>query len=140
MPMSSTIRPLVVLLLGAVSAATLAAQDLAQASPNRTPRFLLETARDKTLLDVARTPVLRHRLSLDLADASIGAALAAISAQTGLRFVYSKDALPAGTRVHLRVDDISVAAALTEILLDSGLDVLLERSGQVALVKRPPAT
>ena len=69
--MSSTIRPLAVLLLGAVSAATLAAQDLAQASPNRTPRFLLETARDKTLLDVARTPVLRHRLSLDLADASI---------------------------------------------------------------------
>src|SRR5262249_12206918 len=82
-----------------IAAAPAHSRLVAQVEDDRGPRFLLASARQPVPLDVARTPILRHRLSLNLESATIADALSAISAQTGLRFVYSREALPARARV-----------------------------------------
>ncbi|HWZ59071.1 MAG TPA: SusC/RagA family TonB-linked outer membrane protein [Gemmatimonadaceae bacterium] len=79
---------------------------------------------------------LRRRLSLALDHVSLADALAAVSQQTGIRFVYMKDEVHVDRLVSLRAQDIALAAALTEILFDAGVDVELLPDNQVALVKR----
>jgi outer membrane receptor protein involved in Fe transport len=113
------------------------AQDLALAG--RGPRFLFADNPEATprAIDVRAVRVLRDRIALDLDGATLADALGAITRQTGLKFVYSADVVPADSRVHLRAQEITVAAALTEILLDTGVDVLLSPGAQAALVKRP---
>ncbi len=86
--------------------------------------------------DASGTVALRRRLSLVLHAVPLTDALAAITQQTGLRFVYSPEATALDRRVSLVAQDITVAAALTEVLLDAGVDVELLASGQAALVKR----
>ena len=53
--------------------------------------------------------------------------------------MFSDDVVSPETRVDLHVRGLSVAAALTEILLDKGLDVVMRPDGSAALVPRPPA-
>src|SRR6266487_7107701 len=91
------------------------AQDLALAG--RAPRFLFAERPEATprRIDVRGVRVLRDRISLDLDGATLADALGAITRQTGLKFVYSADVVPADARVHLRAQEITVAAALTEI-------------------------
>lgn len=116
-----------------------AAQQSADSSVTRGPRFLLASAlRPLPLvpLDISRTPVLRQRLSLDLNDVPLKAALHEIAAQSGLELVYSDDVLPLDTRVRLRADGITVAAALTDVLIDARVDVVFSSNGRAALVPR----
>lgn len=111
------------------------------AQDTRGPRFLY-AANDRARpleLDASRTPMLRQRVSLHLAGTPIGEAIDAITAQTGIRFVYSREELPAGARVHVSADELTVAAALTEVLLDANVDVLFSPTGQAMLVKRSRA-
>jgi outer membrane receptor protein involved in Fe transport len=119
---------------------TLAPRAAPQASPDgpsgRGPRFLLATARSPRPLDPDRIPVLRRRVSLDLQDVPLKAALTAITEQAGLELVYSDDVLPLDTKVRLRADDITVAAALTDVLDDAGVDVVFNANGRAALVPR----
>ncbi|GEM_PF-642469 len=91
--------------------------------------------------------VLRARIGVALEDATLPAALSAIGAQAGLRLVYDPSILPRDARVSLRAEDITVAAALTHVLLDANVDVelgpgsiatLTARRGSAAA--RPPAT
>jgi outer membrane receptor protein involved in Fe transport len=81
-------------------------------------------------------PVLRKQIALETDGGTLREALNEITRQTGLAFVYSRDVVNADSRVHLRATQITVTAALTEILLDAGVDVLLSSSRQAALVKR----
>ncbi len=113
-----------------------AAQELALAVNG--PRFLYASAeRDRPVeVDVARSALLRRRVSLSFERPTVGHILAAISQQTGLEFVYSRETLPVERIVGLRADSITVAAALTEILVDTGLDVLLSPGRQVVLARR----
>ena len=106
---------------------------------DRGPRFLFAPKPDVAPrpVDVRSAPLLREQVALDLDGATVADALAAITRQTGVAFVYSRDVLSTDARVHLRAEQITVAAALTEILLDAGVDVLITSSSQVALVKRP---
>jgi hypothetical protein len=115
------------------------AQDPDAVAIGRGPQFLLASARPSErplAVDVASVPVLRRRLSLDLEDAGRGEALDAISKASGLRLVYANGVSLGEGRVRLKADQITVAAALTEVLLDAGVDVLLARSGDAVLVKR----
>ena len=112
------------------------AQEAADTAVTRGPRFLLAAALRPQPVDISRTPILRQRLNLDLKDVPLKAALAAISTQSGLQLVYSDDALPVGTRVRLRADGITVAAALTDVLIDAGVDVVFSQTGRAALVPR----
>lgn len=112
-------------------------QARATASYERGPRFLLATASKVVPVDVSRTPVLARRLSLDLEGTTLKDALAEITGQSGLRLAYSDDDVPLNKRVHLRAETITAAAALTDVLLDAGLDVVFRADGSAALVKRP---
>ena len=67
-------------------------------------------------LDTARTAILSQRISLDLHGATIPEALAAIGQASGLRFTYDRAVLPAGARVTLSSDAVTVAAAVTHVL------------------------
>ncbi len=112
------------------------AQESADTAVTRGPRFLLAAALGPQPVDISRTPILRERLTLDLKDVPLKAALEAISIQSGLQLVYSDDALPVGTRIRLRADGITVAAALTDVLIDAEVDVVFSQTGRAALVPR----
>lgn len=104
------------------------------------PRFLYAAFRGRPVpLDVARTPALARRIALDLDGVPLKTALAAIARESGLELSYSDDVLPSGGRVRLQAREITVAAALTDVLLGSGVDVVFRPTGRAALVKRAPA-
>src|SRR5260370_16293309 len=126
--------------LALLAFATIAsAQESAASAASRAPRFLLASAGRPLPVDVSRTPLLRQRLSLDLDDIPLKAALTAIAHQSGLDLVYSDDVLPFGAPVSLRAEGITVAAALTDVLADANVDVLFSRNGRAALVPRGKA-
>jgi outer membrane receptor protein involved in Fe transport len=106
---------------------------------DRGPHFLFAPATHAAPrpVDVARTAVLRQQIALDLDDVSLPQALNEITRQTGLAFVYTRDILPVDGRVHVKAEQITVAAALTEILLEAHVDVLLSSQRQAALVSQP---
>ncbi len=135
----------VVLAVGAIghlfATSPLRAQESA-INRQRAPRFLLaSTSRSEAPrpVDVSRTPMLRRRISVDFQDATIETALKAIAEQSGIEFAYSKSAVPLERRVRFEARDITVAAALTEVLLDEDVDVVFSSEGRAMLVKRPPA-
>jgi iron complex outermembrane receptor protein len=107
----------------------------------RGPRFLLATSPHSppVRLDASRTSVLRQHLSLDLDGVTLETALATIAREAGLKLVYSKAIVPLDRRVELTAERITVAAALTEVLLDANVDVLFTTTSQAVLVRRPPA-
>ena len=114
-----------------------AAQDLPLA--DRAPRFLAisSAAAAPIEVDVSRVSTLTRRVSLALDEPTVGAVLEAISRQTGIRFAYSADVVQLDRPVTLRAENITVAAALLEVLMDVGVDVLLQADSRLALVKRP---
>src|SRR5213596_2946211 len=118
---------------------TAAAQYGGDPSDSRAPRFLLAMAERATPVpvDLKRSAVLRRPLSIAFDGAPIKQALAEISRQAGLSLVYADDVLPVEMTVSLRADRITVAAALTDVLLDAGVDVVFTRDGRATLVKRP---
>ena len=105
---------------------------------NSVPRFLATTTTARVPVDVARTPVLNQRIALHLRDVTIADALMTIGDSTGLRFAYSRAEVPTDRLVRLDAEDITVAAALTEVLLGTSTDVVFTDEGQAMLVKRPP--
>ncbi len=132
-------RPLGSLMFAAVVLTALQRVALAQGEmqlADRGPRFLLAAAPEPKALDIRRTPALRQRVTLDLRGATLEQALREIGRQSGLRFVYSQDLIPASSPVELRAESITVAAALTELLVDAGVDVVLSPSGQAMLTRQ----
>lgn len=87
-------------------------------------------------IDVTQVALLRRRVSLNREGATVAQVLEEISRQTGLLFAYKADLLPLDRVVGLRADSITIAAALTEILVDAGVDVLLKSPRQAVLLRR----
>jgi iron complex outermembrane receptor protein len=119
-----------------LSPAAAAAQELALAA--RSPRFLLATqSSDRSPVEVnpSRVESLRHKVTLNLRDVRLGAALDAIARQAGIKFVYVHGALPVDSVVQFRAEGLSVAAALTELLLGTPVNVLVNGTNQVVLVR-----
>jgi outer membrane receptor protein involved in Fe transport len=104
----------------------------------RGPRFLLASAAAPVpvQVDVTRTPVLRQSISLDLNGVALGDALREISAKAGMQLAFSNTMLPPEKTVTFRADHITVAAALTEVLVDAQVDVLFSHDGRAVLVRR----
>ena len=82
-----------------------------------------------------RSASLAFRVSLDLRDVPLHAALKALTSQARLRITYSPAVLPPGKRVTISANDVAVVTALTELLFRSGLDVVVDRDGAMALVR-----
>jgi len=89
-------------------------------------------------VDLKRSAVLRQHISLAFEGVTLKEALAEISRQARLGLVYADDDIPVSMPVSLRADRITVAAALTDVLIDAGVDIVFTPEGRATLVKRPP--
>src|SRR5579862_127735 len=105
------------------------------------PRFLLLASSTRMVpVDVSRTPMLRRQVSLDLDGQSVRDALAAISHKTGIDIAYATDLIPFDAVVHLKADEITVAAALTDVLSDAPVDVVFTKDGRATIMSREKAS
>jgi len=86
--------------------------------------------------DASGAAVLRRPIALDLKDVPLGEALAVIARQAGLELTYSAAVVPLDRRVTLSATELTVGAVLSAVLYDTGVDVLLTRNHQAALVRR----
>jgi TonB-linked SusC/RagA family outer membrane protein len=124
----------VLLIVGAARAA--APQGRADSLALRRPQFFLDVANERAPADIARSPSLTRRVTLDLSGARLSDALAELSRRAGMAIVFSSDVIASDRRVDLRANSISVAAALTELLLGANVDVVMHADGSAALVAR----
>ena len=118
------------------TAATSGAQEN---SASRGPLFMLASAsptRAPVVVEAGSVAALRRRVSLSLDGVQLADALAEIARAAGLQIVFADGVVPATARVHLRAEEITVAAALTDVLLDARVDVVLLPGGSVVLIKR----
>jgi outer membrane receptor protein involved in Fe transport len=129
---------LVVTLLTLSAASTVVGQQSQLAS--RGPRFLLAAWVPGREVDASSAPVLRRRVSLDVTGVTVGEALKEVTRQAALEISYSPRVVPLDHVVSLHAHDITLAAALTEILLDVPVDVSVTADGVLALVRRSPPT
>lgn len=104
-------------------------------------RFLLAAWSAGPQVDASGAPVLQRRVSLDLSGGTVRRALNEIIRQADLEITYSPRVVPLDRPVSLHARDVTVAAALSEILAGVPLDVSLTAGGELALVPRarPPA-
>jgi hypothetical protein len=100
------------------------------------PRFLQSAAPGAAPIDPRSVPVLQRRVTLSAEQSTLGAALQAITTQTGVRFLLSRDVVPVMARVRVNATGLSLAAALTELLLHTDVDVAVVSSKELALVRR----
>src|SRR6266436_5239024 len=116
------------------------AQYALDSGDGRSPRFLVAVASHAAPVpvDLKRSAVLRQHISLAFEGVTLKEALAEISRQARLGLVYADDDIPVSMPVSLRADRITVAAALTDVLIDAGVDVVFTSDGRATLVKRPP--
>src|SRR5258705_986241 len=114
----------------------------AQQASASAPRFLAMAATTSSAADAARwrdasdAAVLRRRISLDVHNVSLGQALAVVAERAGLRLTYSAAVVRLDLPVTLSASDLTVGAALSALLYDADVDVLLTPGGGAALVKR----
>ncbi len=128
-----------ILLLAALMLSTQAgiAQDIASA---QRPRFLASaSSRSRAVeIDPATAPVFQRRVTLALERTTVGQALAEIGRQANIQLVYSRDVIDLAAPVRIKVDGITVAAVLTELLLGRGVDLVLSSGNRVTLSPRWP--
>jgi TonB-dependent SusC/RagA subfamily outer membrane receptor len=100
------------------------------------PRFLLSTKPDALVVDPASVIALRRRVTLSASEATLSDALRAITRQTGVRFNLSREVVPVTMAVRVEIKELSIAAALTELLLNTRIDVAVISANELALVRR----
>src|SRR5258708_17057289 len=151
-PMPSATRSTVLALLGALALTIAPLEVRARAQTSETskapsllpgqlavggPRFLLVRAETLVPLDVARTSALTRRVTVDFDGVPARDALRTIAKKAGFELLFSDQLVPART-VRMQAKEISVAAALTDILLGAGVDVVFTAQGTVGLANQPP--
>jgi TonB-linked SusC/RagA family outer membrane protein len=102
------------------------------------PVFYMRSPSSGKRVDARGAAVLKRRVSVHLVDLPLADVLDSIAHASGLHIAYSPGMVPADARVSLRAEDITVAAALTDVLSDADVDVELLPGDQAALVKRAP--
>ena len=135
----SAVRAVLAAALMAAAPAATPAQTPNSWSPGDVPRFLLvpaDSTQPPAVVDPADVPILRRRIAVHVSGSTRREALRQIGRASGLEFVYANDLVPPGDSVRLQADDITVAAALTEVLLGAGVDVAIGANGNAILVKR----
>ena len=103
------------------------------------PRFYVASAYPMSgpvPVDPMLVAAFRKRITLRLSAVPGRMAIGEIGRLAGLEFVYANDVLPVDVTITLRAEEITVAAALTDILLDLNVDVVMGSEGNVILTKR----
>jgi TonB-linked SusC/RagA family outer membrane protein len=131
---------------GAFASAACASGALAQTAPHgavqladgmrgQAVRFYYVPAPGAPEVDAEHIAVLTRRISLSLASLPLSQALEVIARKAGLRVTYeTKPGTPLDTRVTFAADNVTVEAALTDVLADVGLDVRLSPDGVMAII------
>ena len=115
----------------------LGAQQGGAAAPTHLLKFFLTTHDSGGVpapVEPSRVPLLRRRIAVELDGVPVRDALRKLSRLSGLRFIYSDDVVDADRVVHLRARDITVAAALTEVLMDASVSVVIRADGDAVVV------
>lgn len=109
----------------------------------RSPRFLripADASREPTVVNPAESAILSRRMSIDLHDVSRSAALREIGIAARIQFVYASDLLTTTDSVHVQGANVTVAAALADVLADAGVDVAITAGDNLTLVRKPAAS
>ncbi len=122
--------------LGCGVRSSVALAQVVQLADASAPRFLSAPRLDALPVDMRDAPVLQRRVTLNFDRVRLKAALELITRQAGLRFFASSEIVPLDRPVTVHADGITVVAALTELLVGTGLDVQLDARGTAALVPR----
>lgn len=119
-------------------AVALLSPGLADGQENRMAavRFLLAAWSPPREADPSRTAVLQRRVSLELTAGTLREALRELARRADLEMIYSASVVPLERRVSIHARDLTVAAALMELLTGLSLDVAITRSGALALIPR----
>ena len=114
------------------------AQSASQDPAAQAPRFLLlqEASGAPVPVDPQQAQALLRRISLDLPEATLGEALGVISSRSGLRLMYSTTVAPLDRQVRLQAENVTVGAALTQVLQGTGIDVMLTGQDEAVLVRQ----
>jgi TonB-dependent starch-binding outer membrane protein SusC len=105
---------------------------------DRGPTFYRSVGAATTPIDVKTNVVLQRQIAVDLQDATIADAVAAVAHAAHVSVVFSNTASEAASahRVTLQASKISVAGAMTAILVDLDMDVEVSPQGALTLVSR----
>ncbi len=103
---------------------------------DRGPRFLSPPTATSPGVDLSDAPVLKRRVTLELNRVPLGTALQQITKQAGIRFAFATGAVPVDKSVSLSASDLTVGAALYDLLVDMYLDVHVSRPDLLTLVPR----
>ena len=98
------------------------------------PAFFAVRAQDGARVDARGAPELNRRVSVSFIDATLGAAVQSVAADAGLEVTYSTELIPPGARVTMSADDVTVATALSRVLTNARVDILVGRDGHLTLV------
>ncbi len=80
---------------------------------------------NRSTIDVSDAPILQRRLDLEFDRVPLEAALHEVGRLAGLHFVTVAQAVPLDKLVSMSASHLTVAAALTELLIGTGVDVQL---------------
>jgi outer membrane receptor protein involved in Fe transport len=117
----------------------LGAQEVSLVSAaERGPRFYAATSDSETMRPVepSAIAVLRRRITFQARGEPLGQVLEAIAARSGLALNYSASVVPLTMPMSIDARNLTVAAVLTEVLMDADVDVVAMASGQLTLRKR----
>jgi TonB-dependent SusC/RagA subfamily outer membrane receptor len=104
----------------------------------RGPMFYNTVDSHIATVDVKKVALLQHPIALDLNDAPLSEAIDAVARAAKVDIIYRGADLPANQRVTLAATKITVAGALTTILLGAGIDVHISPQGTLSLTQREP--
>ena len=102
----------------------------------RAPRFLLSTSGGFQPVDIPRSPSLTRRITLEIAGVTVREAIREVARRGGLTILFTDDVGRLDAPAKLHATDITVAAALTDLLIDAGVDIVLTKSGAATLCRR----
>lgn len=103
----------------------------------RTLKFFVanaDSAGPPAPVEASRIPLLQRKVTLRLGDVPLYTALDKVSKASELRFIYADDLLDEDRVIHVDVRDVTVASALTSVLADASVAVVLRGAGEAVLV------
>lgn len=102
------------------------------------PRFMATVAGSGAPVEVeiSSVPMLHRRISLAIEDELLKDALERVAREADVKFVYSPNVIDSAIRISLRAENMTVAAVLTDLLVDAQVDVLLSGGRYLTLTPR----
>jgi outer membrane receptor protein involved in Fe transport len=102
----------------------------------RAPQFMVRVDGRPIPVAPAQVAILGRRVEVHLDGVPLEQALRELASQTGVQVVYSRDVAGLDRRVTLNVQRLTLAAALTELLFDKDLDVVIAAGNRIVIMPR----